>query len=60
MHKIRGSSIRGGSPRNGHESHLISTMYISKGSASGQRGRRMGDVVEDVGGQVSLRTMDGD
>ena len=60
MHKIRGSSIRGGSPRNGHESHLISTMYISKGSASGQRGRRMGDVVEDVSGQVSLRTMDGD
>ena len=60
MHKLKGSSIRGGSPKNGHESHLISTMYISKGSANGQWGRRMGDVVEDVGGQVSSRTMDGD
>ena len=34
MHALRGDSTRGGSPRNGHESHVISTMYNCGGSAS--------------------------
>ena len=42
MHKLRGDSTRGGSPRSGHESHLISTMYICGGSASSQWGRCTG------------------
>ena len=42
MHKLRGDSTRGGSPRSGHESHLISTMYIYGGSASSQWGRCTG------------------
>ena len=42
MHKLRGDSTRGGSPRSGHESHLISTMYIYSGSANSYWGRRMG------------------
>ena len=42
MHKLRGDSTRCGSPRSGHESHLISTMYIHEGNASSQWGRRWG------------------
>ena len=42
MHALRGDSTRGGSPKSGHESHLISTMYNCKGSASSQWGRRTG------------------
>ena len=34
MHALRGDSTRGGSPKSGHESHLISTMYNCRGSAS--------------------------
>ena len=60
MHKLRGYSIRGGSPRGGHESHLISTMYIYGGSGGDVRVVGNGDVVEDVDRQVSSRTMDGD
>ena len=32
MHKLRGDSTRGGSPKSGHESHLISSMYICRSS----------------------------
>ena len=39
MYKLRGDNTRGGSPRSGHESHLISTMYIYGGSADSQWGR---------------------
>ena len=42
MHKLRGDSTRGGSLRGGHESHLISTMYICGGSANGRWGRHKG------------------
>ena len=63
MNKLRGDNTRSGSPKSGHESHLISTMYICGGSASSQWGRRTvgnGDVVGDVGGQVPSVLMDGD
>ena len=43
-HKLRGDSTR-----SGHESHLISTMYIYEDSASSKWGRRM------VGGQRGCR-----
>ena len=42
MHKLRGDSTRGGSPRSGHEPHLISTMYNCRGRAGSQWGRRTG------------------
>ena len=42
MHKLKGDSTKGGSPRSGHESHLISTMYNCGVSAGSQWGRRMG------------------
>ena len=40
MHKIRGDNTKCGSPRNGHESYLIYTMYICGGGVNGQWGRR--------------------
>ena len=42
MHVLRGDSTRGGLPRSGHESHVISTMYNCGGSASSQWGRCTG------------------
>ena len=42
LHKLRGDNTRGRSPKGGHESHLISTMYICGGSDDSQWGRRMG------------------
>ena len=36
MHKLKGDSTRGGSPRSRHESHLISTMYNCRVSAGSQ------------------------
>ena len=42
MHKLRGDGNRGGSPRSGHEPHLISTMYNCGGRAGSQWGRRTG------------------
>ena len=42
MHKLRRDSTRGGSPRSGHEPHLISTIYNCGGRAGSQWGRRTG------------------
>ena len=42
MHKLRGDSTKGESPRGGHEPYLISTTYICGGSAGSRWGRRMG------------------
>ena len=39
MYALRGDNTRGGSPRSGHESHLISTMYNCGDSANSQWGR---------------------
>ena len=64
MHKLRGDSNRGGSPRSGHEPHLISTMYNCRSRAGSQWGRRTGggqrNILGDVGGQVPSLLMDGD
>ena len=42
MHKLKGDSTKGGSPRGGHESHLISIIYICGGNAGSRWGRRTG------------------
>ena len=42
MHKLKGDSTRGGLPKGGHESHLISTTYICGVSAGGRWGRCTG------------------
>ena len=42
MHKLKGDSTRGGLPKGGHESHLISTTYIYRVNAGGQWGRCTG------------------
>ena len=39
MHKLKGDNTRGGSPRGGHEFHLISTTYICSGSTGSWWGR---------------------
>ena len=50
-----GGSTKGGLPRNGHESHLISTSVGVVPLVGGGDVRVVGkgDVVEDVGGQLS-------
>ena len=64
MHKLKGDSTRGGSPRSGHESHLISTMYNCRVSVGSQWGDIRvvgnGDVLGDVGGQVPSLLLDRD